>query len=112
VGVTVPWGIVVAIVLTSALLAGLRLVFGTRIVPAFATGGLLLTLAFLTLPSPGGSVLVPESVAGYVWALAPAIIAAFVLGLPNLHPNLPPRVSPSSAARVIDNPASKGSDLP
>jgi len=119
-GVPVPWGIIAAIVLTSALLTGLRLVFGTRIVPGFTAAGLLLTAGILALPSPGGSILVPDSIAGYVWSLSPAIIAAIVLGVPNLRanprpnlpPNLPPRVSPSSAARVIDNPASKGSDLP
>ena len=119
-GVPVPWGIIAAIVLTSALLTGLRLVFGTRIVPGFTAGGLLLAAGILALPSPGGSILVPDSIAGYVWSLSPAIIAAIVLGVPNLRanprpnlpPNLPPRVSPSSAARVIDNPASKGSDLP
>jgi len=115
-GVPVPWGILTAIVLTSALLTGLRLVFGTRIVPGFAAGGLLLAAGILALPSPGGSILVPDSIAGYVWSLSPAIIAAIVLGVPNLRPNLranpPPRVSPSSAAKIGPTTASKGSDLP
>jgi len=131
-GIPVPWGIIAAIGLTSALLTGLRLVFGTRIVPGFTAGGLLLAAGILALPSPGGSILVPDSIAGYVWSLSPAIIAAIVLGVPNPRPNLPlnpplnpppnpppnlpanppPRVSPSSAAKIVSTPASKGSDLP
>lgn len=111
-GVTVPWGIIAAILLTSALLAGLRLVFSTRIVPGFAAGGLLLAAGILALPSQGGSILVPDSVAGYVWSVLPALIAAIVLGLPSLPPRPPQRVAPSSAAKIEDTPASKGSDLP
>ncbi|MCY7413193.1 MAG: hypothetical protein LH471_09215 [Salinibacterium sp.] len=107
-GAALPWGVITAVVLTSALLAGLRLVFGTRIVPGFAAAGLLLAAGLLALPSPGGSILVPDSVAGFVWSVTPALISAIVLGFPNLAP----RLAPSSASKIKDIPASKGSDLP
>lgn len=101
--VRLPWGIIAAIVLTSALLAGLRLVFGTRIVPGFAAGGLLLAAGILALPSPGGSILVPDSVVGYVWSFSPALIAAIVLGLPGLRPSL----RPEPASEPVFEPASE-----
>jgi len=101
--VRLPWGIIAAIVLTSALLAGLRLVFGTRIVPGFAAGGLLLAAGILALPSPGGSILVPDSVVGYVWSFSPALIAAIVLGLPSLRPSL----RPEPASEPVFEPASE-----
>ena len=100
-GLPVPWGIIAAIVLTSALLAGLRLVFGTRIVPGFTAAGLLLAAGILALPSPGGSILVPDSIAGYVWSLSPAIIAAIVLGVPNLRANPPSKSSSESASKGV-----------
>lgn len=81
-GNPVPWGIIAAVGLTLALLLGLRLVFETRLVPGFATVGLLTAVAFLSLQGAGGSILVPANAAGYTWTFAPAIIALGVLAWP------------------------------
>lgn len=81
----VPWGVIVALAITAALLAGLRLVSATRI-PALATAvGLLGVNALLALPSAGGSVLVQANLAGYAWTFGPVLIAIVALGWPRLQ---------------------------
>ncbi|MDP1788894.1 MAG: PIG-L family deacetylase, partial [Rhodoglobus sp.] len=92
-GVAVPWGIIAAVVLTIALLAGLRLVFGTRVIAGVAAAGLLATVALLSLTSAGGSILVPANVAGYTWTFAPVLIAILVLGWPRVRRAAPGRIA-------------------
>ena len=41
-------------------------------------------MALLTLPGPGGSVLVAGDVTGTVWAVGPALIAVLVVAWPKL----------------------------
>lgn len=81
-GVPVPWGIITAVLVTAALLTGLRLVFETRIVPGVAAAGILGAVALLSLQGAGGSVLVPGNEAGYTWTFAPTVIAIVVLAWP------------------------------
>lgn len=99
--VVVPWGIIAAIIVTTALLAGLRIVFETRIVAGCAALGLLGVAAFLALQSAGGSILVPSNVVGYVWTFAPVIIAGVVLAWPRINP---------ASRGTIKVPAAKGPD--
>jgi len=99
-----PWGIVAAIIITTALLVGLRMVFETRIVPALAAVGLLGISALLAAQSTGGSVLVPANVAGYTWTFAPVVIALVVLAWP--------RITPPVGGKIGTVPAAKGPDLP
>jgi len=80
--VPIPWGILVSLALTTSLLAGLRLVFETRIVAGFAAAGLIAAVALLGLQPAGGSVLIPADPAGYTWTFGPIIIAALVLAWP------------------------------
>ena len=82
--VPVPWGLIVALVLTAALLAGLRIVYETRIVPGVATAGFLGAQAVLAFASPGGSVIVPDNTAGVVWTIGSVLIAAVVLAWPRV----------------------------
>lgn len=82
--VTLPLGLAAGILVVAALLAGLRLVFGTRVVAGFAALGIVSVIGILSLRSAGGSVLVPQSLAGVVWAIAPTVIAIVVLGWPRL----------------------------
>jgi N-acetyl-1-D-myo-inositol-2-amino-2-deoxy-alpha-D-glucopyranoside deacetylase len=98
----VPWGLVVAILITAGLLVGLRLVFATRLVPAFAALGIVATQLVLTLAAPGGAALVPENPAGYVWRFAPVVIAVVAVAVPDVW-----RRRPSKIAVV---PAAKGAD--
>jgi N-acetyl-1-D-myo-inositol-2-amino-2-deoxy-alpha-D-glucopyranoside deacetylase len=81
-GLTVPWGIIATVVITTALLAGLRLVFESRVVAACAAVGVLGAILLLSLGSPGGSVLVPDDAVGYVFLIAPVVIAGVVLAWP------------------------------
>ncbi len=104
---TIPWGIITAVAVTAALLAGLRLVFETRIVAGCAAVGLLGASALLAIQTSGGSVLVPANAAGYTWTYAPVVIAAIVLAWPRFT-----RPVPSLRPGNIRATASKGSDLP
>jgi N-acetyl-1-D-myo-inositol-2-amino-2-deoxy-alpha-D-glucopyranoside deacetylase len=79
-----PVGTIAALILVAALVAGLRLVFATRVVPFWASVGILVALVVLTLGGPGGSVLVPANGAGYGWSYGAAAIIALVLAWPNL----------------------------
>lgn len=103
-GVPIPWGIIAAVTITAALIAGLRLVFGTRVVAASGAVGLLAASAFLALQPAGGSVLVPANPAGYTWTFAPVLIALLVLGWP--------RVTRPTRVRIEEVPAAKGLDHP
>lgn len=82
--VVVPWGLVVALAGVLALLLGIRLVAGGRWVAAAAAVGVIGVVALLTLPGPGGSVLVAGDVVGTVWAVGPALIAVLVVAWPEL----------------------------
>jgi N-acetyl-1-D-myo-inositol-2-amino-2-deoxy-alpha-D-glucopyranoside deacetylase len=81
----VPLGLIAAIVLTAALLLGFRLAYGTRIVAAFAAVGMIAIVGILSLKSTGGSVLVPGNPVGYIWSLAPTVIALIVLAWPHIQ---------------------------
>jgi N-acetyl-1-D-myo-inositol-2-amino-2-deoxy-alpha-D-glucopyranoside deacetylase len=75
-------GAIASLAISAALLAGLRLLFATRIVAAFAALGLLGVVWVFSQTGPGGSVLVPANLAGFVWAYGPLIIAFLVLAWP------------------------------
>jgi N-acetyl-1-D-myo-inositol-2-amino-2-deoxy-alpha-D-glucopyranoside deacetylase len=81
-GVAVPWGLIAGVLIMAGLLVGLRLVFETRVVPACAAVGLIGASALLALKSPGGSVLIPGTAAGYIWTFAPVVISIVALGVP------------------------------
>jgi hypothetical protein len=87
--VEIPWGLVAALVGVFALLLGIRLVAGGRWVAAAAAVGIVGTVALLTLPGPGGSVLVAGDVVGTVWAVGPALIAVLVIAWPSLPARRP-----------------------
>lgn len=106
-----PLGVVAALALVAALVAGFRLVFATRIVAFFASVGILVALVVLTVGGPGGSVLVPANGAGYGWSYGAAAIIALVLAWPNLavpHPARPPQASSASRDSMGGEPETKG----
>jgi LmbE family N-acetylglucosaminyl deacetylase len=82
--VTVPIGLVLALAGVTALLAGLRLVLGDRMIVFSCAIGLLGAIFILSLRSTGGSVLVPEGLPGTVWTVGPALVAAIVLAWPRI----------------------------
>ena len=85
----IPWGLAAALVGVLALLLGLRLIAGGRLTAAGAAVGIVGTVALLTLPGRGGSVLVTGDVVGTVWAVAPALIAVLVVAWPRLPARRP-----------------------
>ncbi|GAA1060916.1 histidinol dehydrogenase [Agromyces bracchium] len=83
-GVSIPWGLVAGLVGVAALLVGIRLVAGGRAAATAAAVGVVGTVAVLSLPGPGGSVLVADGVVGMVWAIGPAIVSVLVVAWPSL----------------------------
>jgi hypothetical protein len=79
-----PVGLIVALPAEALLLLGLRLVAPTRLASVLAAVGLVGIVALLAMPSPGGSVLIPDSVAGMVWLVGSALVAVVVLAWPRL----------------------------
>jgi hypothetical protein len=77
-----PIGLVMGCLASILLLLGLRLILPTRTVALLAAVGLVGIVAALTLQSPGGSVLIPADVQGYVWTFAPTVISLVVLAWP------------------------------
>ncbi|CAN5344924.1 hypothetical protein BH09ACT5_BH09ACT5_24760 [soil metagenome] len=110
-GIAVPWGLVAGLVIVAALLVGLRIVFESRAVALAAGIGLLVAEGLLGLQSAGGSVLVADNVAGYVWTFGPVLIGTVVLAWPRLARRAAPgRQTPAAARSNIDAPARKGPD--
>lgn len=81
-----PIGLILAIASVVFLLVGLRLILPTRLLAFLAALGLVGVVALLTLPSTGGSILVPADTHGYgyTWTFAPTVIAVIVLAWPKL----------------------------
>ena len=102
-GVPVPWGIIVALVSSIALLAGFRIAYDTRVLPALAAFALLGVAAILAGPTRGGSVVVPANLAGLLWTIIPPAAAFIVLAWP--------RIRRSPARRIELEPAVKGSSI-
>jgi N-acetyl-1-D-myo-inositol-2-amino-2-deoxy-alpha-D-glucopyranoside deacetylase len=77
-----PWGLVIGLAVIVALITGFRLVFDSRIIAGAAALGLILATGVLMLPGAGGSVFVVDDPAGYIWAIAPTLLAVTVVAWP------------------------------
>lgn len=82
--VSIPWGLVAGLVGVAALLIGIRMVAGGRAAAIGASVGVVAAVALLSLPGPGGSVLVASGIVGTIWSVAPALIAVLVVAWPSL----------------------------
>jgi hypothetical protein len=98
----VPWGIIVALVITAALFAGLRIVFNTRLVVAFAAIGLLGASAWLAVASGSGTELIPANPAGIAWAVLPAVLAGVAVVWPTGTRKAKDKIDPVPAAKGPD----------
>lgn len=87
----VPVGLLGALVAVTAFAAGVRGVFASRAVAAFASLGVLIAIGVLAQKSAGGSVLVPANPLGYAWS----VVAPLAVSLVAVWPKLPARSSPS-----------------
>jgi hypothetical protein len=82
-GVAVPLGLIGGIAIVAALLAGMRLAFGERAAPIAAAAGVIVGSAVLVLPGSSGSLFMPDDPIGYVWAVAPSLLAIVIVGWPS-----------------------------
>lgn len=78
----VPWGLVIGLVVIGALVAGFRLVFDSRVIAAAAAVGVVGATGLLVFPGAGGSVFVLDDVYGYIWAIAPTLLAVAIVAWP------------------------------
>jgi N-acetyl-1-D-myo-inositol-2-amino-2-deoxy-alpha-D-glucopyranoside deacetylase len=99
----VPLGLIAGVLIVAALLAGLRLALESRMLVGATAGGLIAAIGVLSVRSTGGSTLVPQTSSGYVWAIAPTLIAVVVLA----WPHLPSR----RRGKIVSRPEVKGSLL-
>ena len=82
--IDLPVGLIGGLLVTAALLTGLRLVFDARAIVLSGALGLLGTISLLSVESAGGSVLLPAVPASYVWVFGPVLIALLVVAWPRL----------------------------
>jgi N-acetyl-1-D-myo-inositol-2-amino-2-deoxy-alpha-D-glucopyranoside deacetylase len=75
-------GVILAVAVVTGVLAGFRLAFETRIVPAFTAGGMIVVVGIFSLPGSSGTPLIVSSGPGLLWELAPTVIAFVVLVWP------------------------------
>ncbi len=86
-----PLGLVLSLAGVLALLLGFRLLFTDRLIVLLAAAGVIAVVALLSMPSPGGSVLIPQGTAGLVWTIGPVLIGTIVVA----WPRLPERANPA-----------------
>ena len=84
-GVTIIWGVVVALLVTAAYLVSLRLLSATRWLAIFGAVGVIAGVLWMTLEGAGGGVLVPANLAGTIWAIGPSIVAVIAIAFPRLR---------------------------
>ena len=84
-GVGVPWGLALAIAACCCLIAGVRLVTEGRLATTAVSIGVVGAIALFSLKGPGGSVLIPDNLAGQVWVFAPVVVAAVAIAWPEVH---------------------------
>jgi hypothetical protein len=96
IGVSVPLGLILGVLGIAGLLTGLRIVLGDRLTVAAAALGMLIVIGLFTLPSSGGSVLIPQGITGLIWTIAPSLVAVLVLAWPKLpvRPEAPRPTTP------------------
>ncbi|MRG60785.1 hypothetical protein GE115_13035 [Agromyces sp. CFH 90414] len=82
--VVIPWGLVAALIGVAALLVGIRLLLPGRWAAGAAAIGVIASVALLSLPGIGGSVLIPATIEGTIWTIAPAVIGVLVVAWPSL----------------------------
>lgn len=83
-GIVAPVGVIVALLVVGALVAGLRIVFDSRVIGGCAAAGVVVVAGLFSQSSPGGSVLVPANLIGYAWVYGSVLIALLVLAWPRM----------------------------
>lgn len=79
-----PLGLPLSLLGILALLVGFRLLLRDRLVVFLAAVGVIGVIALFSVPSPGGSILIPQGLAGIVWTLGAVVIATVAVAWPRL----------------------------
>ena len=80
--VTIPWGLVLSLIVLTAYVLGLRFASDSRLPALFGAIGVVVAIMLLSLPGPGGGVIVPGNLVGTLWATLPSLIFVVVIALP------------------------------
>lgn len=96
----IPTGLIIGLLVVAAVLAGLRLVFDSRVPALSAAIGVIAVVNLLSTRSAGGSVLIPDTTLAYYWVYGPVVLAFLVLA----WPKLPQR----RRDRIVEPPHPKG----
>jgi len=81
--ITIPWGLVAALLTVTAYVLGLRLVSDTRTLSLCGAIGVVVAIMLLSLPGPGGGVIVPGNLYGTLWAAVPSLIFVVIIAFPS-----------------------------
>ncbi|WP_285116203.1 hypothetical protein [Leifsonia sp. fls2-241-R2A-40a] len=84
-GIPIPLGLILSLLAYTSLLVGLRLLGHSRLPALLAALGAIAVILLFTQQSGGGSVLIPNNLAGQVWLVAPILIAAVVVAWPDVQ---------------------------
>ena len=97
-GTGLPIGLVLSLAMVVVFLAALRMSFPSRWFAGAAAAGVVGAVALLSLPgASGGSTVILLNTVGIVWTLAPAVLAAAVVGWPRL------RTRPTGEAGILED---------
>ncbi|MBW8872363.1 MAG: hypothetical protein JF618_09455 [Leifsonia sp.] len=88
-GIPIPLGLIGSLLAFTSLLVGLRLLGHSRLPALLAALGAIVVILLFTQESGGGSVLIPNNLAGQVWLIGPILIAAVVVAWPDVSVRRP-----------------------
>ncbi|MGO4593386.1 hypothetical protein AB4Z18_06135 [Leifsonia sp. 2TAF2] len=88
-GIPIPLGLIGSLLAFTSLLVGLRLLGHSRLPALLAALGAIVVILLFTQESGGGSVLIPNNLAGQVWLIGPILIAAVVVAWPDVRVRRP-----------------------
>src|SRR4051812_36832130 len=90
-GIGIPLGLIGALAAFAALVIGLRLLGHSRLPALLAALGAIAVILLFSQQSAGGSVLIPNNLAGQVWLVGTILIAAVVIAWPDVRGRRPAR---------------------
>jgi hypothetical protein len=86
-GAGFPLGLILSLAMVAVVLAAFRVAFDTRLFAVAAAAGIVVVVAILSGTGPGGSKVTIANYAGFLWSVAPSVLAAVVIGTPRFrHP--------------------------
>jgi hypothetical protein len=91
----VPYGLLLGLVLTGALMVTAGLATGGRTAPLLAAAGWLVVVVTLSSPRSEGDLIVPGTTLGYAWLLVGTFVVVLGVGLPYRLLARPTRPAPS-----------------